>query len=53
MKNPEERLELCRSCEHLDKNHFDILDRCKLCGCIVEVKSRIPHLHCPLDPPKW
>jgi hypothetical protein len=40
---PSERLAICASCEHFDAT----LHRCKLCGCFMQVKARIPQSKCP------
>ncbi|TMQ34355.1 MAG: tetratricopeptide repeat protein [Planctomycetota bacterium] len=39
------RLQTCQTCEH-----FTGL-RCRVCGCFVNVKSRLPHEDCPIG--KW
>jgi len=41
----EERLEICKSCEHYK------LGICMKCGCILQVKARIPAAECPIG--KW
>ena len=45
----EEKLELCRKCEHFKS----ATQQCKLCGCFMPLKTLIPGMHCPADPPKW
>lgn len=42
----EERMNICRSCEHLVS-----FDRCKLCGCFMQYKTMIPGVRCPIN--KW
>lgn len=39
------RFQICQTCENL--NH----DKCKLCGCWMPLKARIPFTKCPLN--KW
>lgn len=43
----EDRLNICRSCEHFE----EITSRCKQCGCFMEIKTRIPFVECPVG--KW
>ncbi len=45
----ERRMAICRGCEHFDPEH----GRCRLCGCVAALKTRIASQHCPDDPPKW
>ena len=42
-----ERLAICHQCEHWDKQ----FGRCKLCGCILKAKARVPSSRCPAN--KW
>ena len=44
------RLEICRKCEHLTKRPFNI-ERCKVCQCILKIKTLFKSQHCPLQ--KW
>ena len=37
----EHRMEICRSCPHFDKI------KCKVCGCNMELKSKISTAKCP------
>jgi hypothetical protein len=39
------RFEICQVCENLVK------DKCKLCGCWMPLKARIPLTKCPIG--KW
>jgi tetratricopeptide (TPR) repeat protein len=39
------RLQTCQTCEHYTGL------RCRVCGCFVNVKSRMPHEDCPIG--KW
>lgn len=39
------RFEICQSCENLNN------DKCKICGCWMPLKARIPFTKCPLN--KW
>jgi hypothetical protein len=41
------RLDLCLACEHLIKG----INQCKKCGCLMNVKAKIPHAECPVG--KW
>lgn len=41
------RLEICNTCEHLEKN----LMRCNKCGCFMNFKTLIPSSECPIG--KW
>ena len=47
LKMSEDRLNVCRSCEHFEEN----TSRCKQCGCFMELKTRIPFVECPVG--KW
>jgi hypothetical protein len=47
---PEEvtrRMGICNICEHFNNG------RCKLCGCIINFKTRLETEHCPDKPPRW
>lgn len=44
------RLEICRACEHLTKRPLGI-ERCKVCHCILKVKTLFKSQHCPEG--KW
>ena len=41
-----EKMEICNNCERLSKARF-----CKICGCFMPIKTRVPFLRCPLN--KW
>ena len=42
-----ERLEICKMCsEYTSTTH-----QCKKCGCIMNLKTKLPHASCPLQ--KW
>lgn len=43
----EKRLEICNTCEHLEKN----LMRCNKCGCFMNFKTLLPIAECPIG--KW
>jgi hypothetical protein len=43
------RLTICRGCEHFDAD----AERCRVCTCFMQWKTRLEAWHCPLDPPKW
>ncbi|MFZ9315662.1 MAG: hypothetical protein ACO236_00095 [Candidatus Nanopelagicaceae bacterium] len=36
-------MEICKKCEYLTSH----LARCKLCGCFMAVKTKIPMTKCP------
>jgi len=40
-----DRYSMCLSCEHLHE------ERCKLCGCFMEKKTKIASATCPIN--KW
>ena len=40
------RMEMCKQCPELIA-----LDRCRRCGCFMQVKTKIPGARCPLN--KW
>lgn len=42
----ERRLEICQGCEFLLS-----MNRCKKCGCFMDVKTWIPMSNCPIN--KW
>jgi hypothetical protein len=41
----QQRLQTCAGCPH----HTGL--RCRVCGCFTNLKTWLPHEHCPLD--KW
>ena len=43
----ESRLAICKSCEQLLLPQW----QCKICGCLMQLKARIPMASCPLG--KW
>ena len=43
------RLGVCRACPHFK----DDIERCGLCGCLVEHKAKWGTSSCPDDPPRW
>jgi hypothetical protein len=43
----EDRMDVCRSCEHFLK----MTGQCKKCGCIMAIKSKLPNATCPIG--KW
>lgn len=43
----EERLELCKSCDHL------LSGMCRKCGCYVELRAILKKSICPDLPSKW
>jgi len=42
-----ERMKVCIECEHFRKP----LKQCKLCGCFMPIKVRIPTMMCPIN--RW
>jgi hypothetical protein len=46
-KIQEERMSICLGCPELIK----ATKQCKKCGCIMELKTKLPHAECPLQ--KW
>ena len=42
-----ERLSICQACPELIK----ITNQCKKCGCMMNLKTKLPHASCPLN--KW
>ena len=47
-KISEERLTICRKCEHFDKENGN---RCKKCGCFMMGKTMFMDSKCPVG--KW
>jgi len=43
----EDRMDVCRSCEHFLK----MTGQCKKCGCIMAIKTKLPNATCPIN--KW
>jgi len=43
----QERLNICKSCDR----YIHATTQCKECGCIMKMKTSIPHANCPLG--KW
>jgi hypothetical protein len=43
----EKRLKICLGCDRL----FKPTNQCKECGCIMTLKTQLPHASCPLG--KW
>lgn len=43
---PQERMAICKKCVFLKK-----FDRCEKCGCLMQIKTKIPSMSCPID--KW
>ena len=42
-----QRLEICSLCpEYIKQTH-----QCKKCGCIMNLKAKLPHAECPIG--KW
>lgn len=47
----EERLKICKSCEHRNTPSEDKLGRCGLCHCFIIAKTKLEMAKCPID--KW
>ena len=43
----EERMGVCNACDY-QLNGF-----CELCGCNLQLKTRMNNARCPAQPPKW
>jgi hypothetical protein len=43
----QQRMEICKGCEHLTGK----LNKCDLCNCFMNIKTRIFFAKCPVD--KW
>ena len=43
-----ERMGICESCEHLVR-----FNRCEICGCFMNLKTKFANMRCPLPEPKW
>ncbi len=41
------RMSICKSCENL----IPFMNRCKLCGCFMDIKTKIKDAVCPEN--KW
>ena len=48
-KEYQKRIDACMSCPHLKKE----IERCGLCGCLVEHKAKWATSSCPDDPKRW
>lgn len=46
-KVQEERMQICKSCEHL----FHATNSCKKCGCFMILKTKLKNAQCPIN--KW
>ena len=44
-----ERLSICKDCPNYRKK----VGQCKLCGCHMPSKVKLPGAYCPMSPPKW
>lgn len=47
IKISQERLDICKICEHFDEKEI----KCKECGCYMKFKTLLPWATCPLG--KW
>lgn len=41
------RMDICLTCEHIIK----LTHQCKKCGCMMDLKTRLPNATCPVG--KW
>ena len=46
-ESQQKRIKICKQCEHYEP----LLHRCKECGCLLEVKTRMAISTCPIH--KW
>lgn len=44
----EKRLKICLDCPHCTQDMF-----CSICGCNLNVKTKVIAAYCPEKPPKW
>lgn len=42
-----ERFDICKACPEL----IQLTNQCKKCGCLMNLKTKLPHAECPLG--KW
>lgn len=45
-----ERIDICKSCDKFI-NHKNIIYRCGVCECVLNIKARMSNQSCPLN--KW
>ncbi|MCB1760068.1 MAG: hypothetical protein KDI68_09870 [Gammaproteobacteria bacterium] len=50
-KTVKKRLRKCLQCRHLRFRKSFIWKQCRKCGCLVELKARLPSASCPKG--KW
>lgn len=43
----QERYQICLGCEHF----YSLLKNCKICGCVMPLKTRLKNQSCPIK--KW
>ena len=46
-EDSQKRLDICLQCDRLVKK----INQCKECGCLMNLKTQLPHAYCPLG--KW
>ena len=51
IKSFEERLEICKACEHGKKPVYGYPTLCDECGCSIQAKAFFETFHCPIE--KW
>ncbi len=47
LETANKRLSICRSCTR----YISFTSMCKECGCIMPIKTKLPHAYCPIG--KW
>ncbi len=53
---PDERLEICKECEHIRYVPFlpfGEIPQCDICNCFMNIKTQLPNAVCPDNPPRW
>jgi len=45
------RLKICRACPYLRKRVGGKFEQCALCGCLLDLKTRLKAENCPIE--KW
>jgi len=51
-----DRRRICAQCEHaliVKVGGLSVPATCKICGCIISLKTRLAAESCPADPPRW
>ena len=45
----DEKYKICQECEYFKST----TKQCKICGCFMPLKTLLPGMKCPHNPPKW